>query len=121
MSITLLIHYKNSNRETTRQPFSFQKVLVDYWWTIAYGYNLEQLQRLETLKIETKQDAQQLVQELLFVKKLIYDHDYLEINRKPWQLSIEPVRDYMTMRIDQTIPLVESAIAEWDEVAYISL
>jgi hypothetical protein len=121
MSTRISIHYKDSNRETLSQPFSFETVKNDYWLPIAHGYNLKLLQYLGTLMIETQQEAQQLIQELQFVRKFLQEYDYLEINRKPWQLQLEPVRDDMILRINHAIPLVQQAVNEWNDVTYIYL
>jgi hypothetical protein len=121
MSTSITIHYKASTRERLSHPFSLETVKNDYWLPIAHGYNLTLLQSLGALMIETQQEAQQLVQELQFVREFVQEYDYLEISRKPWQLPLEPVKDYITMRIDQTIPLIQQAISEWDSVAYIYL
>lgn len=110
MSTSLVIEYKDPARPEIHHPFSFQSVIVDHWWPLATQLNLPTLQRLERLHITDVEEARDLARELVAARS------YLE--RHAEEIS---AASYMRERVSQILPLIQSAVDEWDAVDNITL
>jgi len=107
MSVSVMIEYKNPAREALHHPFSFQSVMREFWWPIAEQLGLPTLQRLEVLWITEREEAERFVAELRVVEEYV---------RQPGRGD-----EYVLTRIGQVVPIMERAIAEWDQVAGVSI
>lgn len=105
MSLSLIINYKNG--ESLIHPFSFQSVLHERWWPLAEQLNLPTLQRLEILRITDSEEAERFVAELRIIEQYL---------KRPGNAD-----DYMLTRISELLPIMERAIAEWGQVAAVSV
>src|SRR5262245_58519563 len=106
MAVSVTIEYKDPAREALDHPFSRQSVMREFWWPIADRLQLPTLQRLETLWITERDEAERLVAELRVVEQHLRQHD--------------AGNEYVLTRIGQVVPLMEQAIAEWHQVAGVS-
>jgi hypothetical protein len=110
MALELLITFRDPKRKSVFHPFCFQVVLYKARWPLAKRLGLPLLQRLETLDIRDKVEAEALVQELGIAREAL---------TRPAAVDIEQV--YMLKRIDQVVPLIQDAVRDWDYVDSISL
>jgi hypothetical protein len=113
MALELLITFRDPKRSNVFHPFSFQEVLRRAWWPLAERLHLPLLQRLETLDIRDRLEAEALVRELGVARQALGRPEAAGIS--------EPDAAYMLKRIDQVEPLIRRAIGDWDDVESISL
>jgi hypothetical protein len=113
MALELLITFRDPKRKSVFHPFCFQVVLYRSWWPLARRLGLPLLQRLETLDIRDRVEAEALVRELGIAREALTTPAALDIAQEE--------ADYMLKRIDQVVPLIRDAIRDWDYVDCISL
>ena len=112
MSLSIVIQYKNPDREVFVRPVSFQSVLVQYWWPLARKLQLEYVSMFETLSLSEKEHVLQLIDEL----------DILEAHLNKSDKDVpQNTRDYMLKRINELKSYLEDAISEWEEIEGIGL
>jgi hypothetical protein len=108
LSLDAFIIYKDPSRADWTHPFCFQSVLRDYWWPLAVEHGLELLQRLETLSVDDREEAEQLIRECRAAEKLL---------REPGHAGVpEGTEGYMLERLDIVVRAFEGALAEWQDV-----
>jgi hypothetical protein len=110
MAASLLITYKDGSRQALHHPFSFQTVVNESWVPLAKRENLSLLVYVGDLWIRRREDAEQLLAELRQAET--------RLTAAPQSVKSG---SYMLSRLSQVIPLVEKAVAEWDEVEDLSL
>jgi hypothetical protein len=113
MALELLITFHDPKRKPVFHPFSFQLILRRAWWPLAKQLDLPMLQRLETLDITQRSEAEQLVCELEIVRGALIHPEVLGI--------LDEDAAYMLRRIGEIEPLIRAAIQDWDAVKNISL
>ena len=113
MSLDVSIKYKDASRPEYRQPFSFQSTLENFWWPTAKKHKLETLQRLESLFIEDRPEAEQFVRELRFVENLLKAPDRGGASDR--------MADYLLDQLALLLPVFDQALAEWDNVEELSI
>jgi hypothetical protein len=107
MAVSVMIEYKDPAREALHHPFSFQSVMHGFWWPIAEKLQLPTLQRLEVLWITEREEAERFVAELRVVEEYLH--------------RTGSDNEYVLTRIGEVVPIMEQAIAEWDQVAGVSI
>jgi len=113
MALELLITFRDQTRNQVFHPFCFQEVLRRAWWPLAVRLRLLLLQRLETLDIRERPEAEALVHELEVARQALARPEAVDI--------AEQDAAYMLKRIPQVEPLIQQAIRDWDYVESISL
>jgi len=113
MALELLITFRDPERKAIFHPFSFQEVLRRAWWPLAERLRLTLLQRLETLDIRDRLEAEALIHELGIAREALARPEAAGISDQD--------AAYMRKRIDQVEPLIQGAIRDWDYVESISL
>ena len=113
MALDLCIRYKDPFRPESWYPFSLQSVLIKHWWPLARTQGLEMLQRLECLFIQDRAEAEQLIREFRFVETLLKSPDHGGVP--------EGVARDMLDTLATLLPLLDVALAEWDNVKELSL
>jgi hypothetical protein len=112
MALELLITFRDK-RKSVFHPFSFQVVLRGAWWPLAQRLALPLLQRLETLDIRDRLEAEALVHELGIAREALARPEAVGISDQD--------AAYMRKRIGEVEPLIQAAIRDWDYVESISL
>ena len=113
MSLDVCIKYKDPSRPEYWYPFCPQSVLREQWWPLAEVHGLAQLQRLECLFIEDRAEAEQLVRELRFVENLLKTSDRGGVP--------EGTATHMLDRLAIVLPVMDAALADWDQVEELSI
>ena len=113
MALELLITFRDPTRKSVFHPFCLQVVLRRSWWPLAQRLGLPLLQRLETLDIRDKVEAEALVRELGIAREALTRPAAVDIAQEE--------ANYMVLRIDQVVPSIQDAIRDWDHVDHISL
>jgi hypothetical protein len=113
MSLDAYIDYKDPSRPTWTHPFCFQSVLRDYWWPLARKHQLQTLERLETLFVYDRDEAEQVIREFRVLENLL---------RQPDRAGVpEGVDEYMLERLAIVVKAFEGAVAEWDNVRCLAI
>ena len=113
MALALLITFRDPKRNKVFHPFSVQEVLRRAWWPLAERLRLPLLQRLETLDIRDRVEAEALIREIGIACEALTRPAALDIS--------EGDAAYMLKRMDQIEPLIRDAVRDWDYVDSISL
>jgi hypothetical protein len=113
MALELLITFRDPKRKSVFHPFSYQEVLRRAWWPLAQRLGLPLLQRLETLDIRDRVEAEALVQEFGIAREALTRPAALDIT--------EQDAAYMLKRLGEVEPLIRDAVRDWDYVDNISL
>src|ERR1700761_9241339 len=109
MAASLSITYKDGSRQALHHPFSFQTVVNESWIPLAKQENLSLLAYVGDLWIRRREDAEQLLAELRQAQSCL--------SADPQSVKSS---SYMLSQLSQVIPLIERAVAEWDEVEDLS-
>ncbi len=113
MSTDLRIEYKEAGREPYSHPFSTARVLRECWWPLDARLGLATLARIDCLWITDRAEAARFAAELRTVR------EYLG---RPGQREVaESDAGYMLGRLAILLPVIEQAVAEWDEVRELSV
>ncbi len=111
MTVSLLVEFRNPERAAIDHPFSVQSVVRDRWRPLADALGLPVLADLGGIFITEPAEAEQLLAELTKAR------GWLET--ASGELGSD--RDYMIARVDQVMPLLAAALADWAAVAEVSL
>lgn len=110
MAASLVITYKDGARKALHHPFSFQTVVDESWIPLARQEKLSLLSYVGDLWIRRREDGEQLLTELRTAEACL--------SAAPQSVKSSA---YMLSRLSEIIPLIERAVAEWDEVEDLSL
>ena len=111
MALDVLIRYRDG-RPDYWSPFCHQSTLRNFWWPLAKRYQLTFLERLEVLHIKERIEAEQLLTEFKVVQSGVRTED---------QMGEPKYADSILETLDRLLPVIQSAIDEWEKVDYISL